>query len=93
MQLQRGQIVNKEQFLKNSSYAKEEYEGLIVAADDQSGFYNFGLQLDEDKIMVVDKDVKESMVETKLQNWVAQIEPIKQKYNAGSDLQNYIKDH
>ncbi|MGI6413158.1 MAG: hypothetical protein ACOXZ5_05855 [Syntrophomonadaceae bacterium] len=61
----KGRIVSKADFLKQGDYAKEEYEGLIVCADSKKGLYNLGIQLDENRILVVgesrDTDVHEKI--------------------------------
>ena len=31
--MHKGQIMSKDEFLRNSQYAKEDYEGLMVSAD------------------------------------------------------------
>ncbi|MEN6461245.1 MAG: hypothetical protein ABFC94_07760, partial [Syntrophomonas sp.] len=72
MQSQKDKIMSKEQFLKNGSYAKEEYEGLIVGSDDKQGLYNIGVQLGEDRILVVDR-ARDNNIHEKLQEWVPQI--------------------
>jgi len=87
MEIKKGDILNKEQFLNQDSYAKEEYEGLIVCSDQRKGCYNFGVQLDENRILVVDQ-VQEDEVEQKLSSWVPQIQQIQRRYSAGNDTQN-----
>jgi hypothetical protein len=53
--MQKGQVVSKEEFLRNSQYAKEEWEGLLVSADTTKKHYNIGVQLDENRILLVDQ--------------------------------------
>lgn len=89
MTIQKGQIINKKEFLKNGQYAKEEYEGLLVGSDVEQGRYNIGVQLDENQVVVVDFS-NESQIKDKVLWWSSQIVGIQQRYNAGSDSQNYI---
>ncbi|MDR1160064.1 MAG: hypothetical protein LBK69_05495 [Syntrophomonadaceae bacterium] len=74
-QQQIGRIVNKDDFLRNSNFSREEYEGLIVSADLESGLYNIGVELEDDQILVVDQ-VKESLVATRVQQWAPKIQEI-----------------
>lgn len=90
MESQRGKVMSKDQFLKNGSYAKEEYEGLIVGSDVQQGLYNIGVQLAEDKVMVVDK-ASDNNIHEKLEEWVPQIQEIQRKHNVSNDSENYAK--
>lgn len=90
MQSQKDKIMSKEQFLKNGSYAKEEYEGLIVGSDDKQGLYNIGVQLGEDRILVVDR-ARDNNIHEKLQEWVPQIQEIQRKHHVANDLENYAK--
>jgi hypothetical protein len=89
MTIQKGQIINKKEFLKNGQYAKEEYEGLLVGSDVEQGRYNIGVQLDENQVVVVDFS-NESQIKDKVLWWSSQIVGIQQRYNAGPDSQNYI---
>jgi hypothetical protein len=89
MTIQKGQIINKREFLKNGQYAKEEYEGLLVGSDVERGRYNIGVQLDENQVVVVDFS-NESQIKDKVLWWSSQIVDIQQKYNAGPDSQNFI---
>lgn len=90
MELRKGDIVNKKSFLEKGLFAKEEYEGLLVSADTTQQCYNLGIQLDEDRILVVDQ-VKEGNVEEKVRSWSGKIPEIQKAYGAGNDLQNYIR--
>jgi hypothetical protein len=87
---QQDRIMSKDQFLKNGSYAKEEYEGLIVGSDTEQGLYNIGVQLAEDKVLVVDK-ARDNDIHEKLEQWVPQIQEIQRKHNVSNDLENYAK--
>jgi hypothetical protein len=55
MQDKKGKIMNKDEFLAQGSFAKEQYEGLLVGADSSQDCYNIGIQLSEDKVLVVDQ--------------------------------------
>lgn len=90
MQGGKKQIMSKEQFLKNGPYAKEEYEGLIVGSDPEQGFYNIGVQLAENKILVVDR-ASDNDIHARLEEWVPQIQEIQRKYNVANDQENYAK--
>ncbi|KUG04446.1 hypothetical protein ASZ90_018114 [hydrocarbon metagenome] len=84
----KGRIINKESLVNNSAYVKEQYEGLLVCSDEQ-GFYNIGIQLNENDVLIVDQ-VKETSVRERIQNWAAQVEDIQRKYgSSGESLENY----
>lgn len=89
MSVQKGQIISKQEFLKNGQYAKEEYEGLLVGSDVEHGRYNIGVQLDENKVVVVDSS-SEQQIKDKVLWWSSQIVDIQHRYNASPDSQNYI---
>lgn len=86
--MEKGQIISKQEFLKNSQYAKEEYEGLLVSADTQKKHYNIGVQLDEERIVVVDQ-VPDHEVHHRLTQIYPRIAEIQRQYGAQTDLQNY----
>jgi hypothetical protein len=90
MDLRKGDIVNKKSFLEKGLFAKEEYEGLLVSSDTTQQCYNLGIQLDEDRILVVDQ-VQEGSVEEKVRSWSGKIQEIQKAYGSGNDLQNYIR--
>lgn len=90
MQIKKGDVISKKQFLGQGLYAKEEYEGLIVSSDQHQHCYHLGVQLDEERILVVDQ-AREDEVEDKLRSWVPQIAEIQRQYNSNADLQNYSK--
>jgi hypothetical protein len=83
-QQQVGRIVNKDDFLRDSNFSREEYEGLIVSADLKSGLYNIGVELEDDQVLVVDQ-VKESLVATRVQQWAPKIQEIQ---NMGLDFED-----
>ena len=90
MELRKGDIVNKKSFLEKGLFAREEYEGLLVSSDTAQRCYNLGVQLDEDRIFIVDQ-VQEGNVEEKVRSWSGKIQEIQRAYGSGNDLQNYIK--
>ena len=90
MQDKRGSIVSKQDFLKDGSYAKEEYEGLLVSSDMQQGCYNLGVQLAEDKVLFVDQ-ATESNINEKIQTWVPQIQTLQRQHNVKNNSGNYAR--
>ena len=90
MELRKGDIVNKKSFLEKGLFAREEYEGLLVSSDTAQRCYNLGVQLDEDRILVVDQ-VQEGKKKKKVRSWSGKIQEIQRAYGSGNDLQNYIK--
>lgn len=86
--MKKGQIVSKEEFLKNSQYAKEEYEGLLVSADTQKKHYNIGVQLDENRIILVDQ-VPDHEVHHRIGQIVPHITELQRQYGSSGDMQNY----
>ena len=90
MEIRKGDIVNKKSFLEKGLFAREEYEGLLVSSDTAQRCYNLGVQLDQDRILVVDQ-VQEGNVEEKVRSWSGKIQEIQKAYDSGNDLQNYIK--
>jgi len=87
---QRGKIISKQEFLSNGQWSKEEYEGLIVSADPQANCYNLGVQLAEDKVLVVDQ-ATESNIHQKLETWVPQIQTIQRQHNVQNNSGNYAR--
>ncbi|MDD3897821.1 MAG: hypothetical protein PHE82_02555 [Syntrophomonadaceae bacterium] len=75
MEIRKGDIVNKKSFLEKGLFAKEEYEGLLVSSDSAQQCYNLGVQLDEDRILVVDQ-VREGNIEEKVGSWSKKIQEI-----------------
>lgn len=90
MHHKKDSIVSKQEFLKNGSYAKEEYEGLLVASDLEQNCYNIGVQLAEDKVLVVDQ-ARDTDIADRLQNWVPQVQEIQRRYGVTNNLGNYSK--
>lgn len=91
MQVEKGKIMSKSEFLSKGSYGKEQYEGLLVGSDARQGCYNIGVQLDEDKVLVVDH-AHENNVRERILDWSSQIEDIQRKHGTKADLQNYTRD-
>ncbi|HBQ85275.1 MAG TPA: hypothetical protein DD811_02165 [Syntrophomonas sp.] len=91
MQDKKGKIMNKDEFLAQGSFAKEQYEGLLVGADSSQDCYNIGIQLSEDKVLVVDQ-ARSDNVRERIQNWAPQIQDIQKKHGADQgNLQNYSR--
>lgn len=81
MQKYDGKIMSKSEFMKNSDYGKEEYEGLIVSADTKKGLYNIGVQLSENEILLIDQ-VADSKVHERYHELIPKIQEIKRQYGA-----------
>ncbi len=90
MQDKRGSIVSKSDFLKNGLYSKEEYEGLIVSADVQQGCYNLGIQLAEDKVLIVDQ-ASDTNIHERLETWVPAIQTLQRQHNVKNNSGNYAR--
>lgn len=90
MKNQKGKIMTKDAFLRNGSYAKEEYEGLLVSADTEQGCYNLGVEIGKNRVLLVDQ-VKDSEVHEKVHSWAAQIPDIQRQYESDSHLANYSR--
>ncbi|MGI6487296.1 MAG: hypothetical protein GX964_02900 [Syntrophomonadaceae bacterium] len=88
MTVKRGQIISKEEFMAGGHYGKEQYEGLLVSGDVEHGYLQLGVQLDEDRVLVVDS-ASEDNVRERIQNWAPQIQKIQKEYGSNMDLQNY----
>lgn len=88
MQDKKGEIISKREFLAHGSYAKEQYEGLLVSSDIQQGCYNIGVQLGEDRVLIVDQ-AREDNVRERIQSWAPQVHFIQKRHGVRSDLENY----
>ncbi len=86
----KGRIINKEFLVNNSAYVKEQYEGLLVCVDEQ-GFYNIGIQLNDNDVLIVDQ-AKETNVRERIQNWAAQVQDIQGKYSSGYESSGSLQD-
>lgn len=90
MRAKRGSVVSKNEFIQEGSYAKEEYEGLIVSADEKEGCYNLGVQLAEDRVLFVDQATDQD-IHKKLEMWVPQIQAIQRQHNVKNNSANYAE--
>ena len=90
MKDKKGQVMSKDSFLSGGLYSKEQYEGLLVSSDMEQVCYNIGVQLGEDRVLVVDQAM-ESNVRERIQTWVPQVQDIQNKYNVKNDLENYSR--
>ncbi len=90
MHNKKGKIMSKDDFLQNSLYAKEEYEGLLVSSDTNKGVYNIGIELSNNQILLIDQ-VKDSEVHERVHMWVPQIQEIQRRYGVEGDLGNYSR--
>lgn len=88
MKAQEGKIMSKQEFIKDGLYAKEQYEGLLVSSDQEQGWYNIGVQLDENHVLVVDHS-KETHVRERIQNWAPQVARIQREHKVKNDPENY----
>jgi len=86
MEDKKGKIMNKDDFVQNGLYTKEHYEGMLISSDIEQDGYNIGVQLDENRILVVNQ-AKESNVRERIQVWALQRQNIQRKYNTSNNLQ------
>lgn len=92
MEYTRGMILSKDEFLQDSLYshdgiyAKEEYEGLLVASDIKRGLYNIGIKLGDNQVVVVDQ-VRDDEVQDKVHQLMPKIQEIQRQYRAKNDLE------
>lgn len=83
----KGQIMSRKAFLGDGLYSKEEYEGLIASSDLKQGCYNIGVEIGNDRILIVDQvDAKD--VNSKLVTWSAEVPKIQAQYGARHELHN-----
>ncbi|NLT21043.1 MAG: hypothetical protein GXY16_08605 [Syntrophomonadaceae bacterium] len=83
--MKKGTIMNKADFLKKGDYAKEEYEGLIVCADNSTGKYNLGVEIDDENIVIIDQATPEQ-VNQRVQELSAKVPEIQKQYQTGSHI-------
>lgn len=88
--MHKGKIMSKSEFVKDGEFAKEEYEGLIVASDSEKGLYNIGVQLSEDKILFLEQTT-DSKVHERYHELAPQITEIQRQYKVNRDLSSYIE--
>lgn len=73
-------MVNRDSFLDNAQYIKQQYEHLLVAGYPEGhDEYLIGVELDDGRVLVVDS-VTERNVRERVQNWAGQIENIRSDY-------------
>ncbi|HHV77271.1 MAG TPA: hypothetical protein GXX39_07880 [Syntrophothermus lipocalidus] len=84
----KGQVVSKREFLGGKEFAKEQYEGLLVTADPRSGNLQIGVELDEDRVVVID-EATERNIRERIQSLVPQVQDIQNKYRADAASNNY----
>jgi hypothetical protein len=80
VQVSKGMVMNRQSFLENGLWSKEEYEGLLVSGAADQGRYNIGIEIGEDLILVVDQ-VMDSEVQQKVRSWSAEIADIQRQYS------------
>ncbi|MEQ8174145.1 MAG: hypothetical protein ABRQ26_03665 [Syntrophomonadaceae bacterium] len=80
-----GSVMSREAFLRNSGYAKEEYEGLIVSADVDKGVYNIGIELDDGNILLVDK-ASDKQVHDRVHQWIPKIVEMQRMYYTDPEM-------
>ena len=90
MQVSKGMVMNRQSFLENGLWSKEEYEGLLVSSDEKQGCYNLGIQLAEDQVLFVDQATDQN-IHQKMETWVPQIQAIQRQYNVKNNSGNYVK--
>ena len=88
--MKRGKVVSKGEFLQEGQWSKEEYEGLLVSADPDSGLYNIAVQLSDDRVLVVDQAGDDS-IHRRLQDWAPQVYAIQRNHGTDLDLGNYTR--
>lgn len=87
----KGQILSREEFISKGQYGKEQYEGLLVCSDQAQGCYNIGVELGNNRILVVDQ-AKETNIRERIQLWASQIDNIQREYHTRNELHNYSGD-
>lgn len=80
-----GSVMSRDAFLRNSSYAKEEYEGLIVSADVDKRVYNIGIELNDGNILLVDQ-ASDTQVHSKVNEWYPRITEVQRMYYADPEM-------
>ncbi|NLB89014.1 MAG: hypothetical protein GX790_07300 [Syntrophomonadaceae bacterium] len=88
--MHKGKIISKSEFLKNGEFAKEEYEGLLVASDTQKGLYNIGVDLGGDKVLLLEQ-VDDSNVHERYHELIPKIQEIQRQYGVENDQINSLK--
>lgn len=88
MEDKKGKIFSRDAFVKDSSFVKEHYEGLLISSDLEQGCYNIGVQLNNNQVLVVDQ-ARESNIRERIQIWAPQVQKIQREHNSHQDLKNY----
>ena len=91
MRFHKGQIVDKSDFIVKDGFSKEYYEGLLIASDASLNGYNIGIQLSEDKVLVVDRTDAENARET-VDRWAPQVDQIQREYGVKRNPGVHITD-
>lgn len=84
MKFQKGQIVPKSEFIHADGFARESYEGLLIASDAELDGYNIGIQLSEDDVLVVDHTHPENTREA-ADHWAKQVDRIQREHHVKRD--------
>lgn len=79
MQVSKGMVMSRENFLESGLWSKEEYEGLLVSGSTDRDRYNIGIEIDDDLILVVDQ-VADKEVRQKVRSWSAEIANVQRQY-------------
>lgn len=90
MNFVKGQRISKSEFLGNSEYAKEEYEGLLVAADSEKGYYQLAIEVGNDQVMLIDR-VADEQVHARVNQLMPHIQEIQKQYKIAEDLGDYTQ--
>lgn len=88
MQINKGMVMDRESFLENGSWSKEEYEGLIVSGDTDQGQYNIAIEIGDDMVLVVDQ-VQDGDMKQRVRSWSAEIVNIQRQYGFEPQTDNY----
>lgn len=86
--MRKGRVVSKTEFLRDGLYDKEQYEGLLVSTDADSGLYNIGVQLSENQVLVVDQ-AQAGNIRERIQGWAPQVQDIQRQHGVHNDSENY----
>jgi hypoxanthine phosphoribosyltransferase len=84
----KGKLMSKDAFLTDSAYAKEPYEGIMVSMNTENSKYLIGVQLSENKVLLVD-EVCDQDVKNRLLDWIPRVNEIQRQYEVKNDLANY----
>lgn len=79
VQISKGMVMSRENFLEHGLWSRQEYEGLIVSGEPERDRYNIGVEIEEDLILVVDQ-VQDHEVAQKVRTWSAEVPKIQRQY-------------